>query len=46
MSASPAILVRTHPDLDQRSLELHRLVAQNVRRDPDLLVRADAILRG
>jgi hypothetical protein len=37
--------MRTHQDLDQRSLALHRLVAQKVRRDPSLFARADAILR-
>lgn len=33
-----------HQDLDRRSLELHRLVAEKLRRDPALLERAAAIL--
>ena len=30
----------THPELDQRSLALHRLIEQKIRQDPALLMRA------
>jgi len=42
--AQPVKPTRTHQELDRRSLELHRLVADKVRRDPALLDRAAAIL--
>ena len=32
--------MRTHPQLDARSLAMHRLVAEKIRRDPALLGRA------
>ena len=35
---------RTHQELDKRSLELHRLVAEKIRCDPVLFDRAAAIL--
>ncbi|MEN9435989.1 MAG: hypothetical protein RIR09_644 [Pseudomonadota bacterium] len=37
--------MRTHQDLDSRSLALHRLVADKVRRDGALLDRAKATLQ-
>jgi hypothetical protein len=37
--------MRTHQEIDQRSLALHRLVAAKIRNDPALLDKARAILR-
>jgi hypothetical protein len=37
--------MRTHQEIDARSLALHRLVAEKVRRDPALLERARETLR-
>jgi hypothetical protein len=36
--------MRTHPEIDLRSLALHRLVAEKIRRDTALLDRAQATL--
>ena len=36
--------MRTHQEIDQRSLALHRLVAERVRRDPASFERARATL--
>ena len=37
--------MRTHQEIDQRSLALHQLVAAKVRRDPALLDKAKQILQ-
>lgn len=37
--------MRTHQEIDQRSLSLHRLVAAKIRHDPALLDKAQQILR-
>ncbi|HQR29223.1 MAG TPA: hypothetical protein PLL32_02360 [Anaeromyxobacteraceae bacterium] len=37
--------MRTHQEIDARSLELHRLVAARIRRDPALLERVRLTLR-
>ena len=37
--------MRTHQEIDARSLELHRLIAAKVRRDPALLDRVRLTLR-
>jgi hypothetical protein len=37
--------MRTHQEIDQRSLALHRLVATKIRSDPALLDKAGEILR-
>lgn len=36
--------MRTHQEIDERSLALHRLVAEKIRRNPTLFVRAKATL--
>lgn len=36
--------MRTHQQIDQRSLALHQLVAEKIRRDPALFARAHATL--
>jgi hypothetical protein len=37
--------MRTHQEIDQRSLALHHLVAAKIRLDPSLMERAQEILR-
>ncbi len=36
--------MRSHPEIDARSLELHRLIAEKVRREPALLDRVRSTL--
>ncbi len=36
--------MRTHEDIDQRSLAMHRLVASRILRDPELFQKARATL--
>jgi hypothetical protein len=35
----------THQELDQRSLAMHRLVAEKIRADTSLIVEAEAVLK-
>ena len=36
--------MRTHQEIDERSLALHRLIAEKIRRDPQLFTRAKETL--